>query len=52
MDGNTIFVMVLVAVGVGGLAFGVGYFVRKRYAERLIRTAESKAREILVKAKR
>ncbi len=33
-------------------AFGIGYFMRKRFAERLIRTAESKAREILVTAKR
>src|SRR3989338_3147007 len=51
-DYNLIFLWVLgVALG-GGLFFGVGYFVRKAYAERLIRTAESKAREILVNAKR
>lgn len=42
---------------IGGVIFGapffiVGFFVRKRFAERLIRTAESKAKEILVTAKR
>src|SRR5688500_12144898 len=36
----------------GGACFVLGYFIRKRFAERLIRTAESKAREILVGAKR
>lgn len=36
----------------GAVAFVIGYFARKRFAERLIRTAESKAREILVAAKR
>ena len=52
MDPNTIFLLVLIGLVVGGSAFGLGYFLRKRYAERLIRTAESKAREILVTAKR
>ena len=52
MDGNTIFLLVLVSVAIAGLFFGVGYIVRKRFAERLIRTAESKARDILVTAKR
>ncbi len=42
---------------IGGFIFGapffaIGFYVRKRFAERLIRTAESKAREILVTAKR
>jgi len=32
--------------------FAAGYLVRKSFAERLIRTAESKAREMLVTAKR
>src|SRR3989338_7836682 len=36
----------------GATLFAIGYFVRKRFAERLIRTAEYKAREILVSAKR
>lgn len=40
------------AVILATIAFGAGYFVRKAFAERLIRTAESKAREILVGAKR
>ena len=52
MDGNTIFILVIVALAVAGIFFAFGYFLRKRYAERLIRTAESKAREILVTAKR
>lgn len=37
---------------IGGVAFGAGWLARKSFAERLIRTAESKAREILVHAKR
>ncbi len=49
---NELFLMILIAVLSGGAFFAVGYFVRKLYAERLIRTAESKAREILVGAKR
>ena len=52
MDGNTLFILIFIALAIGGIAFGLGYFIRKRYAERLIRTAESKAREILVTAKR
>ena len=52
MEGSQIVIFVLGAVIVGGIFFAVGYFVRKTYAERLIRTAESKAREILVNAKR
>ncbi|MEI8345399.1 MAG: Rnase Y domain-containing protein, partial [Candidatus Omnitrophota bacterium] len=40
------------ALVLAALTFAAGYFVRKRFAERLIRTAESKAREILVIAKR
>ena len=51
MDVNAIY------IAGGALALAVvfsmaGYFVRKFYAERLIRTAESKARAILVTAKR
>ena len=52
MDGNTIFLLILVVLAVGGIFFAVGYIVRKRFAERLIRTAESKARDILTTAKR
>jgi ribonuclease Y len=52
MDWNFILIMVLEGIAVAAAAFTVGYFVRKLYAERLIRTAESKAREILVTAKR
>ncbi|MBI2095362.1 MAG: ribonuclease Y [Candidatus Omnitrophica bacterium] len=52
MDPNTIFLLVLVGAAALGGGFGIGYVVRKRFAERLIRTAESKAREILVTAKR
>ncbi len=52
MDENLIFAVVLGGVLVAAVFFGVGYFSRKRYAERLIRTAESKAREILTLAKR
>lgn len=52
MDPNLILVILLTTVVSGGAAFGAGYLVRKLYAERLIRTAESKAREILVGAKR
>ncbi len=52
MDLNTIVLFSVAALGLGGLAFSAGYFIRKWYAERLIRTAESKAREILVGAKR
>ncbi len=52
MDGNLIFALLLGGVLLSAVFFGVGYFMRKRYAERLIRTAESKAREILTLAKR
>ena len=52
MDLNLILIISLTAVVASGVFFTVGYFVRKLYAERLIRTAESKAREILVGAKR
>ncbi|HTL70114.1 MAG TPA: ribonuclease Y [Candidatus Eisenbacteria bacterium] len=50
-------ITILVIYIVGSLFFGAvcvvgGWFARKRVAERLIRTAESKAREILVTAKR
>lgn len=52
MDGNTLFVLILIALAIAGVAFTIGYVIRKRFAERLIRTAESKAREILVTSKR
>ena len=52
MDANLIFTLAIFGVFVGGAFFGVGYMFRKLYAERLIRTAEGKAREILTKAKR
>ncbi len=52
MDPNLIFLFILVGLAISGSFFALGFFVRKRYAERLIRTAESKAREILVTAKR
>ncbi len=52
MDINAIILFSAASLAIGGVAFGAGYFVRKIYAERLIRTAESKAREILVGAKR
>src|SRR3989338_1543552 len=52
MDTNDIFLLVISGVALAGIFFAVGYTIRKRYAERLIRTAESKAREILVTAKR
>ena len=52
MDTNDIFLLILGGVALAGIFFAVGYTIRKRVAERLIRTAESKAREILVTAKR
>src|SRR3989338_4074893 len=52
MDTNDIFLLILGAVFLSGIFFAVGYTIRKRFAERLIRTAEPKAREILVTAKR
>jgi len=52
MDGNLIFALVLGGVLLAAAFFGIGYFARKRYAERLIRTAESKAREILTVTRR
>ena len=52
MDGDLIFALVLGGALLAAAFFGIGYFIRKRYAERLIRTAESKAREILTVARR
>jgi ribonucrease Y len=52
MDGNTIFLIVVISAAVAGVFFAVGYVTRKRFAERLIRTAEGKARDILTTAKR
>lgn len=52
MDTNTLILLLSTAVVAGGVFFVVGFYVRKGFAERLIRTAESKAREILVTAKR
>ena len=50
MDTNDIFLLILGGIVLAGVCFAIGYVVRKRVAERLIRTAESKAREILVTA--
>lgn len=47
-----IFLLIILPLAIFTAAFIVGFYARKRYAERLIRTAESKAREILVGAKR
>ena len=47
MDANFIFTLVIFGIFIGGVFFGIGYMFRKLYAERLIRTAEGKAREIL-----
>ena len=52
MDANLIFMLVLGGALLSAAFFGIGYFMRKRYAERLIRTAESKAREILTVTRR
>lgn len=52
METGTIILFIAIAAVLSGVFFGVGYFARKMFAERLIRTAESKAREILVGAKR
>ncbi len=52
MDTSNLLLMIFGGAAVGGIAFLAGYVVRKMFAERLIRTAESKAREILVGAKR
>src|SRR3989338_6267738 len=52
MDSNIIALSILSGILLAIAAFTAGYFVRKIFAERLIRTAESKAREILVTAKR
>ncbi len=52
MDGNLIFAIVLGGALLAAVFFGIGYMMRKITAERLIRTAESKAREILTISKR
>jgi len=52
MDIQKILILSASGLGVAGIAFVLGYFMRKRFAERLIRTAESKAREILAGSKR
>ena len=52
METSAIVFWIIGGAAAGGIFFAIGFFVRKRYAERLIRTAESKAREILVTAKR
>ena len=52
METQTVIIFVLSLIVAAAVFFAVGFYVRKRYAERLIRTAESKAREILVTAKR
>ena len=52
MEIATFILVLAVGLAASAAAFAAGFFVRKFYAERLIRTAESKAREILVMAKR
>lgn len=52
MDTGNLVIILLGGAVLAAAAFLVGYMVRKMFAERLIRTAESKAREILVGAKR
>ena len=52
MEINTVIYWIVGTLTAGGVFFAVGFFTRKMVAERLIRTAESKAREILVAAKR
>lgn len=52
MEVGTFIIVLAIGLIASAAAFAGGYFVRKFYAERLIRTAESKAREILVTAKR
>ncbi|OIO39308.1 MAG: ribonuclease Y [Candidatus Omnitrophica bacterium CG1_02_46_14] len=52
MDTNDLFLLIIGGLALSGLFFAIGFYARKRYAERLIRTAESKAREILVNARR
>lgn len=52
MDLNTILTLLFSGVALAGVSFAAGFFIRKFYAERLIRTAESKAKEILVGSKR
>ena len=49
---NEIIYLIVGGITLTGIAFFTGYQIRKAYGERLIRTAESKAREILVTAKR
>lgn len=45
-------IWVISGIALTAVGFAFGYYLRKLYAERLIRTAESKAKEILVSAKR
>lgn len=45
-----IFIVVIVALIVGAITFGVGYLVRKSIAEKEILSAEFKAKEILAEA--
>ncbi len=52
MDTHTIIILIFSVLLAAGPAAAAGYYFRKRVGERLIRTAEGKAREILVGAKR
>ena len=52
MDVHQVVSTILIAAGGAVLFFSLGYWMRRSYAERLIRTAESKARELLTGAKR
>lgn len=45
-----IVIAILISLGVGAVAFGVGYMVRKNTAEKAILSAEFKAKEIIAEA--
>jgi ribonuclease Y len=52
MELSTILLLSFGGLALAVVAYAAGYYIRKFYAERLIRTAESKAKEILVMARR
>lgn len=45
-----VFIVIIVALVVGTIAFGIGYLVRKKTAEKEILSAEFKAKEIIAEA--
>ncbi len=45
-----IFIVLLIVVVIGAIAFGIGYIVRKSIAEKAILSAEFKAKEIIAEA--